>query len=568
MIKTVSLDSESCRQPGLVGAKAARLAQARAAGLPVLDGFAVPCDESRTALHDAVPLVRDQGVHAARFRVMSGDAAALGALVEPAAALGEALVVRSSSPLEDSPQYAGAFTSFLGVAPTEIATAVFGVWASALIEPPAESAGPAGLEAPSMGVLVQPELDPVCAGTAEIGPTGIVNIVAIKGASARLMTGWDPGVPATISPDGQIDGARALELFGSAVLADVAGLIADVYSRLDDDAIEWAYADGRVWLLQSKRLTRTPKTTPLPPPDARRAGNVRPLHLGAQWPGDLAERWLLPWLVAPGAETARQPERRPSQMRHLPSQAAWHQFTESSDQLISQAWQLDRNSPSDAVARKALTAIRAESSSSDAMALTELAPVDPDLASVFFDLAECLTAHLLQDQVISTPAQFWALPPDISPLLRGGRPGLDPAVAVRRARLRWEPLLYSAVMAAGRPIAGTPVAPGIGCGPALLIDGIELAPAGEYAGLSQRPVLVAARPLPKFAPLLMRAAGIVTLGGSAAAHLVEVARSLGVPAVVACPLDERAGQPTVTGLIALDGETGIVSVLDDAAASR
>jgi phosphocarrier protein FPr len=50
----------------------------------------------------------------------------------------------------------------------------------------------------------------------------------------------------------------------------------------------------------------------------------------------------------------------------------------------------------------------------------------------------------------------------------------------------------------------------------------------------------------------------VSTGGSSGAHLFEVARSLGVPAVIGV-------DPTVSGgdgsLVAVDGDAGVVSVL-------
>jgi phosphoenolpyruvate-protein kinase (PTS system EI component) len=78
-----------------------------------------------------------------------------------------------------------------------------------------------------------------------------------------------------------------------------------------------------------------------------------------------------------------------------------------------------------------------------------------------------------------------------------------------------------------------------------------------------RMVVVAPHPIPQLAPLLWGACGLVTAGGSAAAHLVEVARSRGVPAVIGCDearlfglLDGAAPHP----LVAVDGDTGRVAI--------
>jgi len=97
-------------------------------------------------------------------------------------------------------------------------------------------------------------------------------------------------------------------------------------------------------------------------------------------------------------------------------------------------------------------------------------------------------------------------------------------------------------------------------GPAVFVDVDGFEVSVESNGLPPRSVLVAGRPLPRYAPLLMGASGLVTKGGSEAAHLVEVARALGVPTVVGCDLE---GVRTGGGmLVAVDGHSGAVHVLD------
>jgi phosphohistidine swiveling domain-containing protein len=97
------------------------------------------------------------------------------------------------------------------------------------------------------------------------------------------------------------------------------------------------------------------------------------------------------------------------------------------------------------------------------------------------------------------------------------------------------------------------VSPGIGAG--------RLRPLRALRTLGRpgpREVLVASLPLPHLAPLLWHCAALVTTGGTSGAHLFEVARSLGVPAVIGADAGalEEAGS-----LVAVDGDTGIVSVL-------
>ena len=76
-------------------------------------------------------------------------------------------------------------------------------------------------------------------------------------------------------------------------------------------------------------------------------------------------------------------------------------------------------------------------------------------------------------------------------------------------------------------------------------------------------MLVAARPVPQIAPLLWGCAGLVTTEGSAGAHLFEVARSLGVPAVTGLEMGE-AGAAAPGSLVAVDGDRGAIAVLERA----
>jgi len=80
------------------------------------------------------------------------------------------------------------------------------------------------------------------------------------------------------------------------------------------------------------------------------------------------------------------------------------------------------------------------------------------------------------------------------------------------------------------------------------------ADAAGPAALRTGQVMVVERPLIVFAPLLWKAAALVSRTGSPAAHLCEVARSLRVPAVVSAPVQPAAGGT----ILAVDGERGIV----------
>ena len=77
--------------------------------------------------------------------------------------------------------------------------------------------------------------------------------------------------------------------------------------------------------------------------------------------------------------------------------------------------------------------------------------------------------------------------------------------------------------------------------------------------------LVAQYPVPHLSPLLWDAAGLVTAGGSPAAHLFESARALGLPAVCGVDLQELLGMSPAeaTGQVAIvvDGTEGSVAAV-------
>jgi hypothetical protein len=577
MARTVPIDAAECGDRALAGAKAARLAQARAAGFPVPDSLVIPCTESAPILDRALRSTNNRSLHSCRFEVMSADPGGLAGLVAQVRPLGSTLAVRSSSPFEDDPRLAGAFTSFLGVAPEEVATAVLGVWSSALVDlrDPAEdptAAGP-GPGVPGefscwppptrMGVLIQPELAPSFAGTAELLPGGEVQVVATDGPAGPLMAGWVTGVTATVSASGRIEWPPAASVGERAVRA-AAALVRDIAAALGDNLVEWAFADAHIWLLQSRRVPRTPAR---PTGVARLGGgsagsgpeiDPRLVLRAVRCAGDLAERWVLPWALA--SDGCVPADILPAARQAEGPLALWEQLTDLSDQLTAQVW---RVGPAD-LGRvvSGLDSLRRGDSAALAADLGALKSPEPALAQHCLELATGLMAHLLWQRIVSSADEFWALSADLGPVLRGEHVPPDLYRRSYRAALKWEPLLFSTVMAGGRPLEGLPASPGMGCGPVALVDDQAVLAAAERGGLHPRSIIAATQPLPRFAPLLMNAAGLVTHGGSEAAHLVEVARSLGVPTVLGCDLSGIA-TPQGGGYAAVDGAAGAVSLLTD-----
>jgi pyruvate,water dikinase len=217
----------------LVGAKAAALARAAAAGLPVLDGFVL------TTSTAGRPQVADA------WRVLSHWGT-------------EPMVVRSSSVAEDgaAQSMAGLFTSVLDVRGwSAFRRAVDEVLASG------GTAGP--VDAP-MAVLVQPFLDAEWGGVLfsadpVSGRRDRMVVTAVRGGADAVVGGGTAGWTATLRRRGRVDEVRSTEAERPPAsllrqLAALARQVEDVFGGPQD--VEWA-ADwhGRVRLLQSRPIT-------------------------------------------------------------------------------------------------------------------------------------------------------------------------------------------------------------------------------------------------------------------------------------------------------------------------
>lgn len=138
------LGAPAARDPSLTGAKAANLARARLAGLPVLPGFVVATTATAGGRLDPVAVPGLHEAWSALHQAWPG-----------------ALVVRSSSTVEDigTSSMAGQFTSVLGVE-------TWDGFMAAVADVLASSARPHDRpqDARPMAVLVQPQLRPVCGG--------------------------------------------------------------------------------------------------------------------------------------------------------------------------------------------------------------------------------------------------------------------------------------------------------------------------------------------------------------------------------------------------------------------
>jgi rifampicin phosphotransferase len=234
----------------LVGAKAANLARARDAGLPVLPGVVLTTAWDHRGWSHPSRLDRPGPARSA------WDALAAGGQ--------QPLVVRSSSTNEDggSSSMAGVFTSVLDVTSwTGFVEAIDEVLASG---------ANATVEDARMAVLVQPQLSPrwggVLFGADPVSGRGDRLLVsAVEGGPDSLVSGQEDGWTAALSPRGRLldQPAGSPALLPRPALRALAGLArqaAGAFGGPQD--IEWAIDhDGTLWLLQSRPIT-TPTGKP------------------------------------------------------------------------------------------------------------------------------------------------------------------------------------------------------------------------------------------------------------------------------------------------------------------
>nr|MBA3363872.1 hypothetical protein [Actinomycetota bacterium] len=201
----VAIAHREARDPAHVGVKAAALAAASGAGLPVIPGWVIPLDASSDAI------ARGRGA----LEVGSGASGYLAAmesvvpadlteeLTRRAAPDDRRLVVRSSTLLDDDGRWSGAFTSYVGVGASDLATAVRGCWASAFSTDALARCRETGIEVETLriGVLVQSFLAFEVGGTARVRPDGTVAVSATRGGPAGVVGGRD-GLEMIVGVDG------------------------------------------------------------------------------------------------------------------------------------------------------------------------------------------------------------------------------------------------------------------------------------------------------------------------------------------------------------------------------
>jgi hypothetical protein len=523
----IALTDPAAREPEVVGVKAALLALAGAAGLPTLPGSVIPLEASAAAIEAGAGTLPRSGRAAAYLAATSADVpeGALAILRDVA----PSVVVRSSTHLDDDGRWSGAFTSYHDVGPQELATAVRGCWSSVFSRDVLERCEAAGTDpgALRVGVLVQPWVAFDIGGTARVGPGEQVAVSSARGGPHRIVEGV-----------GREDGMMPPE-----VAAAVESLALRVLEVTGVGVIEWGAVGADVMLLQvgPRPVDVVPATSTGPvhasaPPEVERAATVV-----AWFPGPLGEHLVVPWAL--GSET-------------LPTAAPWDVADPMSalndaevlaSELTAQAWP-------DGSERAALAIRALRTGAFDEAASTIRASREPDAerAAAVVALLRGVGEWLADAGVLPSAELVWQLSLDD---LRDAARGRPPVL--RRGPDRWEPVVADVVMARGRVLQAIPVAGGMGAGRLHRLDGLR-----SIGRPWPRAVLAAPLPLPQLAPLLWHCAGLVTAGGSEGAHLFEVARSLGVPAVIGVEGDELGEEGRV---VAGDGAGGRVATLGAAA---
>ncbi len=486
------------------------MALGRRAGLPVLPGVVVEAAESSAHMRLGAGRLSSRGSGGARLAITAAPAPFADELVQRGSELGDHLVARSSTLLESSGEFSGAFTSYLELLPADLPRAVTGCWASAFSVAALERQAAASVQPGSfpMAVLIQPALDPTAGGTAEIGDNGTITVQGVKGSPAPLLQGWVAGHEACSSGlDGSWIGAELIDLLGVPVLDEIAALIRQAQETTGANHCEWAL-DDRVWLLQLDELARAgPAPSPpqialaMAPELARLAGIV------ARAAGRLGERFILPWALA-GLPHDVEP------IELLPSDAI-HRADEMSRELTAETWGFPADEALEAAGR----------------CMSLLLGPEPGLALEQIDR--------LRTPDPTRSAELLALVEALEREEAGRRRGVG----------RWEPFLASVVLATGDHHQGTPAAAGVGAGRLARIGDPD-----DAATFPRRGIIYAPQPIPNLAPLLWDAAGLVTASGSPAAHLFESARALGVPAICGVRLPEG------DQIVAVDGHNGVAAI--------
>ena len=252
----ISLDDPAAQAQEVVGAKAANLAVARAAGLPVLPGRVVPITVGDPALQYGAAIRAADGPGAARLGVDRFPLEpSFEAELARAAELGGLLIARSSTCLDADERWSGAFASIAEVRPDELPTAIRGCWSSLFSADALGRMRAAGVEPKDVriAVLVQAMLVPDVGGWARREHDD-VKVEAVRGWPGPLLGGSARGSRGIVDADGSWSG----DLADAGVTRALSQQLADAMvtaTRLGFVRIEWAGVGQNLFVLQVDRAS-------------------------------------------------------------------------------------------------------------------------------------------------------------------------------------------------------------------------------------------------------------------------------------------------------------------------
>jgi pyruvate,water dikinase len=260
---------EACRDVRVAGGKGASLAAMTAAGLPVPPGFVVPAQ----ALERAIDGERLRELAAAKAH---HEASELVLTAEPPREVifhayrelgGGRVAVRSSACAEDSEaaSFAGQQETFLGVeGPEEVCAKVVECWASFFSERAIFYRSHKGaLDDLAMAVVVQRMVEAEKAGVLfTVDPVqrrrDRMILEAVAGLGERLVAGEVTPDHYVVDRTGEVKRERLTS--GGVLTEGELRELAALGSALEEhfggpQDVEWAIADGKVYLLQSRPVT-------------------------------------------------------------------------------------------------------------------------------------------------------------------------------------------------------------------------------------------------------------------------------------------------------------------------
>ncbi|HEV2136965.1 MAG TPA: PEP/pyruvate-binding domain-containing protein [Terracidiphilus sp.] len=281
-----------------LGGKAYALSRLASTGFIIPQWFAVSPLAFEQSLSKSQRAALDSEDEVSRGEVLAGLEPSLQVVEEIRAALahlpGTQFAVRSSAVEEDGAQdsFAGQLASYLFVMPDDVPRRVAAVWRSGFTPQIAEYRRQRGLPprpACAPAVLVQCMIDPACSGVAfsadpVSGRREVAVVSAVFGVGTALVGGdadadvyevnrngeilrqriahkqmrhvfcaaADGGVTAEVLPQ-ELHDERVLSPEQSAAVAEMARHAADAFGQPQD--VEWAIADGQLYLLQSRPIT-------------------------------------------------------------------------------------------------------------------------------------------------------------------------------------------------------------------------------------------------------------------------------------------------------------------------